>query len=174
MTQPNIAANDQTEIEERDIHRTKCLLNAAIPASLNGKPAEEIAAVKSVVFEILDSEDPVFESAKGALVECDLFDAAQILEFKAHHMHDRAAELFVKAAVLFAPVMTVKSILAFENAQVNEAELTPYRTMMARLYRRMGNPEEAVRQESLVADISMPEPTSMDLAEPAVLIQFPK
>lgn len=157
----------QNEIDESDIHRSKCLLNAAIPASLNGKHPDDVIAVKSVVFDILDTDDRVYDGVKGVLIEGDLFDAAQMLEFKAGRMPDKAAILYMQAAVLFAPLMNVKSIMAFEKAQKFDADLGPHHAMMARLYKRMGDPKASQLQRKLAEEYKekYPErimPTAME------------
>ncbi len=150
--------NIDNVIDERDIHRSKCLLNAAIPASLNGNHPADIHSVKTVVFDILDCEDPVYDGIKGVLIEGDLFDAAQMLEFKARKMPDRAGVLYTQAAVLFAPLMNVKSIMAFEQAQKYEAYLGPYHAMMARLYDRMGDPKASQIQRKLAEEFDKNNP----------------
>lgn len=162
MIKTTSASSESPEIGERDIQRSKCLLNAAIPASLNGKNAADVMAVKQVAFEILDSEDPVYIGAKGALIEGDLFDAAKMLEFRARRMPDRAALLYMQAAVLYAPVMTVKSIICFEQAQSKDTDLGPYRSMMVRLYERMGDSKAAQAQKAL-ADVYLAENPEADI-----------
>lgn len=144
-----ISPDIQSEIDERDIHRSKCLLNAAIPASLSGMHPDDVYSVKSVVFAILDSDEAVYEGVKGVLIEGDLFDAAQMLDFTAGHMPEKASILFAQAAALFAPLMTVKSIMAFEQAEKFDADLSPYRAMMARLYDRMGDAKSSELNRSL-------------------------
>lgn len=138
-----------SDITERDIHRSKYLLNAAIPKSLNGKDPFEVKAVKETVFEILDSDRDVYEGAKGAIIEGDLFDAARALDFQAARKPDMAFELYLRAAILYAPVMTIKSVSAFEQAEECGTIPGQYRSMMARLYERMGDPKNAKRQTEL-------------------------
>ena len=138
-----------SKITERDIHRSKYLLNAAIPRSLQGKHPLDVRAVKTTVFAILDSTNPVHAGAKGAIIEGDLFDAARALEFEARRKHDYAFDLYLQAAILYAPVMTVKSVFAFEKA--DECGIVPgqYRSLMARLYERMGDVRNAQIQTEL-------------------------
>lgn len=156
-----IHKNTESQLDEKDIHRSKCLLNAAIPASLKGKHVDDIRTVKDLVFDILDSEDIVYDGIKEVLIEGDLFDAAQMLEYKARRMPDRAAVLFSQAAVLFAPLMNLKSLIAFEQAQKHDAELGPYHAMMARLHDRMGDPKASQLQRKLADKYNAKHPQPM-------------
>ena len=115
-------------------------------------------AVKETVFEILDSDRAVYEGAKGAILEGDLFDAARALDFEAARKPDMAFELYLRAAILYAPVMTIKSVAAFEKAEEYGSVPGQYRSMMARLYERMGDPDNAERQRKLFNQFTRSNP----------------
>ncbi len=138
------------DISERDIHRSKYLLNAAIPESLSGCHPADVQAVKKLVFTLLDSDDPIYADLKPALMEGNLFDVARGLEFVAERSPDLAGRLFRQVAVLYAPIMTVKAVDAFEKAEAAGEDLGPHLAMSVRLYEKMGNVARVKKQNSLL------------------------
>ncbi len=154
-----------TEIPERDIQRAKYLLNAAIPESLAGCHPADIKAVKTLVFELLDSVDSIYADMKPALMNGNLFDVACSLEFEATRSPDLAGCLFRQAAILYAPIMTVKAVDAFEKAEANGAPMGPYLAMSVRLYEKMGDAARVETQNKLLKRFLRDHPEMQDLQE---------
>jgi len=154
----DINTEGELDIPERDIQRSKYLLNAAIPESLRGCHPADIDAVKALVFEILDSSDPVYTAIKPALMEGNLFDAAQFLEYEARRYPDITGRLSRQAAILFAPIMTVKAVDAFEQAEAAGENLDRHRAMSVRLYEKMGDVKRLKEQKKLLARFKAENP----------------
>jgi len=140
------------ELSVEFIHQSKYILNAAIIEVLRDKHPEDVSIAKTLIFEILESEDPIYERVKYTLIDGRFLDAASQLYDLADRSPDMADELYCQAGCLYAPFMAMKSVLAFEKAQACDADISRHHGQLVRLYARMGDEKKRALHQRLEAE----------------------
>jgi len=148
------------QLSDEYIRQSKYILNAAIMEVLRDRNPEDVATAKALIFEILEDTDHLYERVKYALIDGRFLDAAEQLFDKAERSPDIAAKLYRQSAILYAPFMSLKAIQAYEKADLERAELGPYRAQMARLYHRLADIKNAEKQETLAKAYAKENPES--------------
>lgn len=136
-------------LNKENIRQSKYMLNAAIAEVLKGRNPNDIAKVRATIFEILESQDPIYQKVKYSLLDGRFLDGAADLSYLAKRSPDLAGELFRQSAILYAPLLTWKSVEAFEQALDNSADLSRHHGQLARLYNKMGDQSASERYRSL-------------------------
>ncbi len=133
------------------IQQSKYILNAAIIEVLRDKNPDDVAKAKATIFEILESEEVIYDPIKYTLIDGRFLDGAAELAYLARRSPDLAPELYRQSGVLFAPFMALKAIQSFEQAETHDADLSHHHSQIARLYEKLGDEKSQARHEKLNA-----------------------
>jgi len=150
--QPDNSKPAVEKLSEEYIIQSKYVLNAALIEVLRDKNPRDVQAARQTIFELLESEDHELESIKYSMIDGRFLDAADELSLLAKRSHEKAGDLYLKAAVIYAPFLSVKSLSAFENAEAKGANLTGHHRQLSALYSRVGEHSKADKHKALAAE----------------------
>lgn len=145
------------KLSEEYIIQAKYILNAALIEVLRDKNPYDVQAAKKVIFSLLESENPEFETIKYSLIDGRFLDAADELSELAKTSLENAGALFLQAGVIFTPFLSVKAIAAFEKAEDSGADLTLHHAQIAKLYRKVGEIRKAEKHDRIADQLDHKE-----------------
>lgn len=131
------------------ISQSKYILNAALIEVLRDKNPRDVQAARHAIFTMLESENNELEAIKYSLIDGRFLDAADELSMLAKKSHENAGDLYLKAATIYAPFLSVKALTAFELAEERGADLSAHHRQLSSLYRRVGEHTKAEKHAAL-------------------------